>query len=204
MFTITGLTVDGFRCPRIQSSITPQDSMQAVQDHPSHNQRVVNAGSGRTECVFVNLEAVYPDPANPTVEICFEELRAARRGWLDRDWNAERKQPHEPPLKLKPPNNEIFTSSAPLTEPERGVGQVAHHFQQILSPNDINDENNENIPPDDIPHERQKTKTAPKERREMGANSTRKIRVPRIRGETQTSKHHPLRTLLHVMGVSRG
>ncbi len=188
----------------IQSSITPQDSIQPVQDHPSHNQRVVNAGSGRTECVFVNLEAVYPDPANPTVEICFEELRAARRGWLDRDWSAERKQPREAYLEMKSPQNEILIRSARLREEERGISQVAHHFPPILSLNNINEENNENIPPDDIPHDRQKTKTAPKERREMGANRTRKIRVPRIRGETQTSKHHPLRALLHLVQILGG
>lgn len=39
----------------------------------------------------MNLEAVYPDPTNPAVELCFEELRAAKRGWLHRDWTVCRK-----------------------------------------------------------------------------------------------------------------
>lgn len=51
----------------------------------------MNQRTGRMERVAVNLEAVYPDPTNPAVELCFEELRAAKRGWLQRDWSACRK-----------------------------------------------------------------------------------------------------------------
>jgi hypothetical protein len=40
--------------------------------------------------VFVNLEAVYPNPANIAEEYSFEELRASSRGWFRRDWKAER------------------------------------------------------------------------------------------------------------------
>lgn len=40
----------------------------------------------------MNLEAVYPEPENPAVEFCFEELRARHRGWLQRDWAEERKR----------------------------------------------------------------------------------------------------------------
>ncbi|KAI9835272.1 MAG: hypothetical protein M1819_002416 [Sarea resinae] len=54
-------------------------------------QQVVNPRTGKTERVFVNLEAIYPAPENPKIEMSFEELRAAHRGWLDRDWTAERR-----------------------------------------------------------------------------------------------------------------
>ena len=41
---------------------------------------------GRTERVFVNLEAIYPN-SNDVVSI--EELRAAHRGWLSKVWEPE-------------------------------------------------------------------------------------------------------------------
>ncbi|KAI5257525.1 hypothetical protein E4T42_01019 [Aureobasidium subglaciale] len=64
----------------------------AYESSKHASQRVINMKTGRPECVFVNLEAVYPDPSNPSVEFCFEELRARHRGWLHRDWAAERRQ----------------------------------------------------------------------------------------------------------------
>jgi checkpoint serine/threonine-protein kinase len=50
---------------------------------------VVNSKTGRAECVFVNLEAVYPNAGEPSEEISFDELRAVHRGWADRDWRKE-------------------------------------------------------------------------------------------------------------------
>ncbi len=52
---------------------------------------MTNAKTGKIERVFVNLEAVYPNPDNPDEEMSFEELRAQSRGWLNRDWGAERR-----------------------------------------------------------------------------------------------------------------
>ena len=42
--------------------------------------------------MFVNLQAVYPGINDHNEEMSFEELRAKTRGWLNRDWAAERKQ----------------------------------------------------------------------------------------------------------------
>lgn len=53
----------------------------------AQQQEVVNPRTGRAERVFVNLEAVYPNPDDPSEELCFEELRAKHRGWLDKDWS---------------------------------------------------------------------------------------------------------------------
>lgn len=36
----------------------------------------------------MNLEAVYPNPNDPTEELSIEEVRAAHRGWLHRQWAA--------------------------------------------------------------------------------------------------------------------
>lgn len=88
IFTNAGLT--GWRrCCVFQSSSTVRHAYESSK-HAS--QRVINLKTGRPECVFVNLEAVYPDPSDPSIEFCFEELRARHRGWLDRDWAAERRQ----------------------------------------------------------------------------------------------------------------
>ena len=40
----------------------------------------------------MNLEAVYPNENDRSEEMSFEELRAMSRGWVNRDWTAERKQ----------------------------------------------------------------------------------------------------------------
>ena len=70
----------------MQSSISPPVS--ASKPLNANHQRVtVNAKTGKAEHVFVNLEAVYP---NDNEELSFEELRAKHRGWMDKDWAAER------------------------------------------------------------------------------------------------------------------
>ncbi|PGH05030.1 BUB protein kinase [Helicocarpus griseus UAMH5409] len=60
---------------------------------PRNDKETVNPRTGRVERVFVNLEAIYPDPENPLVEISLEELRASSRGWLDKDWSRHEKDP---------------------------------------------------------------------------------------------------------------
>lgn len=50
---------------------------------------VANSKTGKPERVFVNLEAVYPNSADPSEEMSFDELRAIQRGWADRDWRKE-------------------------------------------------------------------------------------------------------------------
>jgi hypothetical protein len=43
----------------------------------------------------VNLEACYPNPEDPSTELSFEELRATRRGWMDKLWTREEGKSHE-------------------------------------------------------------------------------------------------------------
>ena len=54
-------------------------------------QCVNNPKTGRLECVFVNLEAVYSQSSGSKSEYSFEELRARHRGWTDREWSREEK-----------------------------------------------------------------------------------------------------------------
>lgn len=48
------------------------------------------------ERVAVDVEAVYPMYPDESVEFCFEELRAKRRGWTRRDWKQTRQSPLKP------------------------------------------------------------------------------------------------------------
>lgn len=54
---------------------------------------MVNPVSGKKERIFVNLEAVYPDPEVPGSELGFEEVWAMNRGWLDHAWDIEPSEP---------------------------------------------------------------------------------------------------------------
>ena len=50
---------------------------------------------GRTERIYVNLEAIYPTPDVVGTELSVEELRANHRGWLSKVW-----KPEMPPKKI--------------------------------------------------------------------------------------------------------
>lgn len=98
----------------------------------------------------MNLEAVYPNENDQTEEYCFEELRAANRGWLDRDWAAERarevkqqaqSQAREVVQQARPPLTDIepHTNVPAETSPaEQAANDLAESIEQSLL---INDEN---------------------------------------------------------------
>jgi checkpoint serine/threonine-protein kinase len=58
---------------------------------------------GRTERIFVNLEAIYHTPEIVGSELSLEELRAGHRGWLCKVWRPEipQKQNHEGSLNFQ-------------------------------------------------------------------------------------------------------
>ncbi|KAL4922831.1 Mad3/BUB1 homology region 1-domain-containing protein [Aspergillus aurantiobrunneus] len=73
-----------------KSDLPPQEEMRS-KPVPEHRVReAINPRTGRRERVFVDLDAVYPDYKNPNIEVSFEELRAIRRGWMDKDWRAQK------------------------------------------------------------------------------------------------------------------
>lgn len=51
----------------------------------------MNPRNGRSERIFVNLEAIYPTPDAIGSELSFEELRASHRGLLSKVWKPEPK-----------------------------------------------------------------------------------------------------------------
>lgn len=201
----------------IQSSHSPPPppSSRSKRSYESSNhesQRAINPKTGRAECVFVNLELVYPDSRDPSLEFCFEELRARQRGWLQRDWAAERaaarlQNPKSPERKSrKQPGFEIFedpTQSESIshvdTVPVEDVKPIVDTLGidtslKVLKIDNENDENNENAPPS-----KEQAALARRIRREEKANRTRRIQVmevEHVKKETQTGKTHhcPLKT----------
>jgi checkpoint serine/threonine-protein kinase len=121
-----------------------------AEGQPIHKKIIPNQRDGKLECVFVNLEAVYPNENDQTEEYCFEELRAANRGWLDRDWAAERarevKQKAESRARVivqqpRPPLTDIEPHANVPAEPspaEQAANDLAESIEQSLL---INDEN---------------------------------------------------------------
>ncbi|KAI9668420.1 MAG: hypothetical protein M1831_001174 [Alyxoria varia] len=192
-----------------QSTLRMQQKI-SVPDHPSHDQKVKNPRNGRLECVAVNLAAVYPDPKNPSVEFCFEELRAAKRGWLQVDWRrgadeqrgsysqSEQGERHPSPSRQhtkqqQGPHAAALTErpnpKAPNSPQKQHVvddGVITNYKKQTLP---LNDENDENAPPGGHAATPQKSEKdlARKIRREEKANQTRKISVREVKAETQTN-----------------
>ena len=131
---------------------------------------MTNPRTGKIERVFVNLEAVYPNPNDPSEEMSFEELRAKSRGWLEKDWVVERSK--EP------------ASTAPTLEQEH-----------IASPTTVVDEaggdTQESQPCSDASQNidgRIELKSSKDVSRESKSGRPKKMKVMEVKGETQTSK----------------
>ncbi|KAI9792008.1 MAG: hypothetical protein M1833_001292 [Piccolia ochrophora] len=72
-------------------SLQPVSNSEAIPTtNALHQSETRNPRTGKVERVFVNLEAVYPNVDDPREEMSFEELRAARRGWLQKNWSKDR------------------------------------------------------------------------------------------------------------------
>lgn len=56
---------------------------------PSKSQTTVHPQTGKRERIFVDLATLYPTPEEAGTELSFEEVMAARRGWLDHTWGDE-------------------------------------------------------------------------------------------------------------------
>ncbi|KAF1356543.1 hypothetical protein BDV97DRAFT_287621 [Delphinella strobiligena] len=211
----TAKTNTGVQKMMVFRSTNSSSSRPAYESSKHESQRSVNPKTGRPECVFVNLEAVYPEPSNPSIEFSFEELRARHRGLLDIDWSQVPRQQdrlHEqekqsvsdsPPKKkgfaifqdeltpgpIAPPKHEfaIFHDENSENRP-----QTSSHdrpapitIDSSLRVIPLRDENDENKPP-----QQRDADIAKRLRREERANRTRKIKVMEVehQNETQTVK----------------
>ena len=77
------------RLCRFVIQTVPQLPYQQMPLPPDIRQVTVNPRNGRSEHVFVTLELLYPSPDSNGTELCFEELMAGHRGWLDKFWKPE-------------------------------------------------------------------------------------------------------------------
>ncbi|KAL9093594.1 MAG: hypothetical protein Q9165_003989 [Trypethelium subeluteriae] len=142
------------------------------------DQCIPNPKTGRVEFVFAKLDAIYPNPEDPSEEYSFEELRAQHRGWLNHSWIREEGTDNhcEPKAEV-----ESFrgTGELPFSD-KRATGKsgetLERKFQKTLALNDV-DENG--APHEDPGLERRL-------RREEKANRTRKINMMEVKAETQT------------------
>ncbi|WPH00073.1 Hypothetical protein R9X50_00289600 [Acrodontium crateriforme] len=100
-----------FKDESSQRSSLPKHIQKALSGDNNEQQCVRNPRSGRMECVFVNLEAVYPNPGQrPSVEYCFEELRALHRRWRKPD------QPHKQSNRDSKAKNLLGSAVKQMTE----------------------------------------------------------------------------------------
>lgn len=135
----------------------------------NNEKQPVHPRSCKTERVFVNLEAVYPDPNNPKHEMSLEELRAKNRGWMDKEWVAHRR------AALKEKSNNM-----PAKEPS--VNAIKKKGDQEDPVNKgLSGELNEKLAVDDPVGDSDATDQKP--------GKVKKIKVREVKGETQTSKN---------------
>lgn len=73
-----------------KKAFIPKHLAKSTSGSIDNYQCVKNPKTGRLECVFVNLEAVYPQSGRSS-EYSFEELRARHRGWMKKQWSREEK-----------------------------------------------------------------------------------------------------------------
>jgi len=135
----------------------------------------VNPKTGRKECVFVDLESIYPTGDEKSgVEFCFEELRARRRGWLDMNWSKQRKtNPVDRPGSAD--SKQSDNSPSNRKAPSSSVALLAQSLEKLVP---LQDENTSAAA--------LQQKSAKKARKADRDNRTRRIRVMEVRAETQT------------------
>jgi checkpoint serine/threonine-protein kinase len=114
---------------------------------------------------------VYPDINNPSLEMSFEELRAARRGWLDKDWSEQRKDVLEEVA--------VNIQSRELTEGTKS---------QDTTDADLSSQMQESLVLEDSSQQEMDTCQLKDGGRREKPGRTKRIRVREIKQETQTSK----------------
>ena len=132
---------------------------------------MTNPRTGKIERVFVNLEAVYPNPNDPNEEISFEELRAQSRGWLNKDWGAERRKAKQA-ASVPTPTAQALSSPALVIDSPGGDTQESQPIPSVS-------QNTEG---------RVEATSGKEGAREGKPGRPKKMKVMEVKGETQTSK----------------
>lgn len=149
------------------------DSIESKSSHPE--QAVVNPRTGKLERVFVNLEAVYPNINDPSLEMSFDELRAMRRGWLDRDWKMESRRALQHTSGNFQPQSRSSNRKKIVEDPVNVTLTVDLKEKLVLDD-------------DSITQSQDLTDMVKENCREAKNGKIRKLKVREIKAETQTSK----------------
>ncbi|MCJ1281723.1 hypothetical protein MMC26_001045 [Xylographa opegraphella] len=139
-------------------------------------QEAVNPRTGKVERVFVNLEAVYPNPNDSNEEYSFEELRARHRGWLDKSW--PRKSAQQIPEELGNQCQESY-DDMPLVE---GVEREDDAILALKVREELN------IADEGADQELLDTTAGEDENRDDRSTRPRKKRIMEVKAEAQTIK----------------
>jgi checkpoint serine/threonine-protein kinase len=202
-----------------QPSRTIPRHLSSQSSTSNHEQQCVfNEKTGRLECVFVNLEAVYPEAGNLSVEYCFEELRARHRGLLGNERKMVKEQ-----AKIDAEKHDSFSihldsaedqvqplrtdvqdeKSSPVRAKPKERGFKIFEDTEAAAKEDRKPKDSVHIETsvktlalndendENTPPSRSEIDAAKKARREERANRTRKIKVmnvKHIKNETQTIK----------------
>lgn len=132
---------------------------------------MTNPRTGKIERVFVNLEAVYPNPNDPNEEMSFEELRAQSRGWLEKDWAAERRNE-------KQASSISSTIPAAISSPALNAEIVGGDTPDGQQLSDMVENTESRV---DVASSKENA-------RESKPGRPKKMKVMEVKGETQTSE----------------
>ena len=129
---------------------------------------MTNPRTGKVECVYVDLRAVYPNDDDPNEEMSFEEIRAQSRGWLNMDWTAEKK---------KGPSRDLVESeSSQQTSSPLYVVNVQHDIDTLTEQANDGSERVASTSNNNTEYTARETKVG----------RPKKMKIMEVKGETQT------------------
>ncbi|KAI4216888.1 MAG: hypothetical protein LQ351_000837 [Letrouitia transgressa] len=164
----------------LQSNAIVPRPEQVERSYLTGQQEVRNPKTGKIERVFVNLEAVYPNPHDATEEMSFEELRAKARGWTDRHWATEKIQ--QSTREVRPLENASI-----LVEIRDST--VSDQVQHATPSQESTTGPTETISIDEPVHE-------------LKNRRNKKTKVLEVKGETQTSMNPTLYLILPLVNLT--
>lgn len=143
----------------------------------------MNPRTGRAERVFVNLEAVYPNPEDSNEEYSFEELRARYRGWLER-W-AQQPNPSQSEETYERSKDQLMKGEVEDVLVQDDA--IAMSMKQSLNINEVE--------ATQLPLEAGPIEAGGRDER---STRPRKKRIMEVKAEAQTSKYSPTTADYHT------
>ena len=132
----------------------------------------MNSRTGRVERVYVDLEAVYPNPNNTFEEYSFEELIVKQRGWLNINWEPE-------------PPSEKQESSDSIAQPVGNGNESKTQEMSEYRPEELNLDESSYQASDNFS---QSTVNTQENTQELKPGRARRMKVREIKAEAQTSR----------------